>query len=330
MADAGSAARAVEAVIERNELRAIEPPPPFLYLSKRDDETIEATIGRALISPRAPTLQVYEISTAANCVDLAKLAQTIGELVPKAARIEHPLVTGGEDWRDVVSKTDGSETLHVLSPPEPRAVDVIEIARVAKACVGPVLVDVPDDDAARAALPPLGTTFTLRCAPGRIFCATFAVAEHEQVRKLGADPARSVRVAKLAARPFDREIPILKTAEERYVLGVVLEPETIDAQRDIYSVDEVKTAAHAFLEDFRNVGLMHQALVNGRIKICESYLAPVDFTIGTESVKRGTWLLGVRVVDDDLWAAVKGGELTGFSIGGFAQRVPEGTAPSAT
>jgi DNA adenine methylase len=36
-------------------------------------------------------------------------------------------------------------------------------------------------------------------------------------------------------------------------------------------------------------------------------------------------LLGVRVLSDDLWAQVKDGKLTGFSIGGSARRVPEAT-----
>jgi hypothetical protein len=37
-------------------------------------------------------------------------------------------------------------------------------------------------------------------------------------------------------------------------------------------------------------------------------------------IRRGTWLLAVRVVDDELWQQIKAGELTGFSIGGSALR----------
>jgi hypothetical protein len=114
--------------------------------------------------------------------------------------------------------------------------------------------------------------------------------------------------------------------EERYVLGIVLEPETVDAQADIYSADEVRSAAHKFLENYGQIGLQHAEIVTGKIKILESYLAPADFAVGAQTVKRGTWLLGVRVVDDALWQSVKDGSYTGFSIGGSAVRAPDGAA----
>ena len=49
--------------------------------------------------------------------------------------------------------------------------------------------------------------------------------------------------------------------------------------------------------------------------------------IGGVRLRKGTWLLAVRILSDELWEQVKGGELTGFSIGGSARRVPEGQAP---
>lgn len=115
-------------------------------------------------------------------------------------------------------------------------------------------------------------------------------------------------------------VPILKTDEERFVLGIVLEPETVDAQKDIYSASEVRDAAHKFMADFQNLGLMHREIVTGRVKILESYVAPAEFTLDGTSVKKGTWLLAVRVTDDALWKEIQTGGLTGFSIGGNAVR----------
>jgi len=60
--------------------------------------------------------------------------------------------------------------------------------------------------------------------------------------------------------------------------------------------------------------------------VLESYLAPTDFSVGELAVKKGTWLLAVRVLSDELWERVKSGDLTGFSIGGSARRVPEPAA----
>jgi hypothetical protein len=119
---------------------------------------------------------------------------------------------------------------------------------------------------------------------------------------------------------LEKRIPLLKTSEERYVLGIVLEPETVDAQNDIYSATEVRDAAHRFMEEYQNIGWMHRDLVNGRVKILESYLAPTSFALDGTQVHKGTWLLAVRILDDELWGQIQRGELTGLSIGGSAAR----------
>ena len=51
------------------------------------------------------------------------------------------------------------------------------------------------------------------------------------------------------------------------MLGIVLEPEVVDAQDDIYSAAEIREAAHRFMEEYRNIGLVHRGLVNGQVKI---------------------------------------------------------------
>ena len=136
-------------------------------------------------------------------------------------------------------------------------------------------------------------------------------------------------------------ISLLKTEEERYVLGIVLEPTDgtqgaeykPDSQKDIYSKAEVRQAAHRFMEEFRNIGLMHRTLVNGKVKILESFVVP-DGTGGfdmkdpegqKQHVQEGTWLLGLRVADNELWEQVKSGSLSGLSIGGSARRVNPGS-----
>jgi hypothetical protein len=127
-----------------------------------------------------------------------------------------------------------------------------------------------------------------------------------------------------------RELPIIKTDEEQFVMGVVLEPNDgegeapvdPDAQQDIYSAKAIRDAAHKFMADFRNMGLMHKQFINGDVSILESFIAPVSFTVGTTKVRKGTWLMALRVTSDKIWKQIKGGELTGFSIGGSAVRAP--------
>lgn len=124
----------------------------------------------------------------------------------------------------------------------------------------------------------------------------------------------------------ERDVRLVKAepaaGELRYSLGIVLEPETVDAQKDIYSADEVRKAAWDYMVNFRNVGLMHKGLVNHRVRLVESYIAPIDMNVGGSVIKAGTWLMGLHVNDDALWEQVKSGGLTGLSIGGFASKSP--------
>jgi len=116
---------------------------------------------------------------------------------------------------------------------------------------------------------------------------------------------------------------LVKRDEEQYVLGVVLEPESLDTQGDVVSADEIRKAAHRFLELYGVRGLMHEKDIGERAVIVESFIAPEPLAFGGETVRKGAWLMGWIVVDRNLWAAVKRGEFTGFSIGGSALRVSE-------
>jgi len=126
---------------------------------------------------------------------------------------------------------------------------------------------------------------------------------------------------------LDQE-PTGDDVEERFVLGVVLEPEVEDSQGDIYSADEIRKTAHRYMEFYRQSGVMHERMADEKeIRILESYLAPEDCKIGDEMVKKGTWLLGARIASDALWKKVKDGEFTGWSIGGTGIREPVSSTP---
>lgn len=153
----------------------------------------------------------------------------------------------------------------------------------------------------------------------------FAACVAEQVANGKSEDAARRICGSLQAETEKTITKVVKAGDgvdERYVLGIVLEPDIVDAQSDTYSVEEIRQAEHKFMQSYRNMGLMHKEFVNEDVKILESYLAPVDFTLGDVTVKKGTWLMAVRVLDDTLWKQVKGGGLTGFSIGGSAVRKP--------
>lgn len=114
-------------------------------------------------------------------------------------------------------------------------------------------------------------------------------------------------------------VELVKQEDERYVLGVVLVPDEFDSQGDIYDAESVRKAAFYFMEETQRLGLMHQrTLARDKVRVLESYIAPTDLHLDGHFVKKGTWLLAARVLDDALWQAVKDGRLTGWSIEGFA------------
>lgn len=130
---------------------------------------------------------------------------------------------------------------------------------------------------------------------------------------------------------FKLYAPIFKAEDdedERIFFAIVLEPypknaEEGDGEGDIYTRKDIEFAAHYWMENFGSVGLMHETLIDDKVSVLETYLAPISFTVkrynGNEKkVKKGTWLLKLRINDDDLWTDVKDGELTGLSIGGIA------------
>ncbi len=118
------------------------------------------------------------------------------------------------------------------------------------------------------------------------------------------------------------EMPILKMDEERHlVYGVVLEPEAEDTQGDMVAPEEIEKAAHHYMEYHRVMKEQHQA-ENPLISPVESYIAPEDFTLGGQTVKKGSWVIAAHVNDPQTWAAIKAGEYTGFSIGGEGVREP--------
>jgi len=141
----------------------------------------------------------------------------------------------------------------------------------------------------------------------------------------GGVTGMKLRITKADDSKVDKALfaPILKVDEaQRLVYGVVLEPEVVDSQDDIVSADEIRQACWKYMEQHQNVGVQH-AYISPSILVRECYIAPVDFMLGTEMVKAGSWVMGVGVYDEGVWQGVLNKEFTGFSIGGYAIREPE-------
>lgn len=114
-------------------------------------------------------------------------------------------------------------------------------------------------------------------------------------------------------------VPLLKAnKDEKTITGVVLVPDTPDAHNDTFPKAVIRKAAHDFMVAYNKtvkMGVQHKKF-NKPFVILESYIAPINFVLGTKTIAEGSWVIVVKVLDDKIWKKVKKGEITGFSIGG--------------
>jgi hypothetical protein len=105
--------------------------------------------------------------------------------------------------------------------------------------------------------------------------------------------------------------------DERLVFAEVYAPDKLDSQNDFMSAETIRKMAYDFLANARvlNVDTNHNREPNGSV-VVESFIARAgdpDFIVGS-------WVIGVYVPDDTIWAMVKSGELNGFSLDGSGKR----------
>lgn len=138
-------------------------------------------------------------------------------------------------------------------------------------------------------------------------------ANGRQFAIMKSEPAKQPNISK--------QVPILKTEEEKQlVTGVVYEPDVEDSHGDTMTAEEIEKAAYTFMENYQHIDKQHDEIA-GKGTVVENWIAKSDMTVGEQEVQAGTWLMTVRVDDADTWEEIKKGEVTGFSMGGFGERV---------
>lgn len=111
--------------------------------------------------------------------------------------------------------------------------------------------------------------------------------------------------------------------EQRIVYGVVYapgNPERRDAQGHWMSAEEVAKMAHRFMANLRlyQIDKQHDSEPDEGM-VVDSFIARE----GDPDFPAGAWVLGVKVLKDETWEAIKNGEITGYSIAGIAEVVPD-------
>lgn len=118
-----------------------------------------------------------------------------------------------------------------------------------------------------------------------------------------------------------RDVGVVKADDEqRVVYGVVLEPNVEDSQGDVISKEDIELAAHRFLYGHAAIGDQHRRLAPSTVRPVESYIAPCDFELGGQTVRKGSWVLATHVPDDQLWEQVKKGGKGAYSVAGSGKR----------
>ncbi|CAF1787071.1 XkdF-like putative serine protease domain-containing protein [Bacillus subtilis] len=117
---------------------------------------------------------------------------------------------------------------------------------------------------------------------------------------------------------FQKEVKIIakEANEQKLVYGIVYEPDTVDAHGDFMTAAEIEKAAHGFLKDAREIDKQHD-FQGGVGAVVESYVAPADFEMNGETIKKGSWVL-VTKASEEVWEEIKKGEITGYSMAGVA------------
>lgn len=120
---------------------------------------------------------------------------------------------------------------------------------------------------------------------------------------------------------FTREVPILKTVEEKKIVyGVVYEPLVKDSDGNWMKAEEVEKMAHGFMQSLRlqQIDKNHSQEAGDGI-VVESFIARK----GDADFPEGAWVLGTKVTKAETWEAIKKGEITGYSIQGVGELIPE-------
>ena len=118
---------------------------------------------------------------------------------------------------------------------------------------------------------------------------------------------------------FETEVKLLTKADDpqKLVYGVVYEPDVEDVHGDFMDAETIEKAAHGFMEDYQQIDKQHDFTTNAG-KVVESYVAPVDMTVGETIITKGTWVL-VTKATDEMWESIQKGEFTGYSLAGQAE-----------
>ena len=96
-----------------------------------------------------------------------------------------------------------------------------------------------------------------------------------------------------------------------------------DWQEDVIDIADLEAAAYDFTADFGTAGEMHERGGVGRLVESIVFTKAKAASMGIPpGVLPEAWWVGFRIEDDEVWAKIKDGTYSMFSIEGTGERVP--------
>ena len=122
---------------------------------------------------------------------------------------------------------------------------------------------------------------------------------------------------------FEADFEFYKVdVEKKLVGGVVYEPDVVDAQGDSSSEDEIEKACHNYMIKSQTLGLMHERkLEKSDSIVVENFIAKASYIDGNQLIRKGSWVLVSKVLNEQLWKDIKNGKYTGYSMAGRAKDI---------
>lgn len=119
--------------------------------------------------------------------------------------------------------------------------------------------------------------------------------------------------AKKADEPKTGTVKAMKFDQEKQIVyGCVYAPGVLDTLGEFMTADDIEAMAHRYMKSVdltQSIDVRHDNVPTDCYPV-ESFIARK----GDPDYPEGSWVLGVKVPDTDLWERIKKGELNGFSF----------------
>lgn len=142
---------------------------------------------------------------------------------------------------------------------------------------------------------------------------------HISLVKAGANNKTFIYKSKEADPAYENIVQIAKQDTEKgIVYGIVYEPDTVDAQGDFTTAEEIQKAAYNFMKSLnnRNVDKNH-TFKSEDAYVAENWIVRKGDTL-FPNAKEGAWAVAIQLESDTIKKSVKDGELKGLSMAGTA------------